>query len=199
MRLLEIGGKTPWSDVAIATPRVSALPVKMMPRDGRALGGLSKGEFGLPRTLPLRGYNSLRMFQSEFASATDGPKPKRAMQSGHSHHGTPGRRLGAREPADEDRVIQIALARLPAESRQQRARALFHIELASGRRQMPSMVEVEAAARAAYRAGAGRPVPLGSWDRLPEEIRAEWRRIAYAVLDAAERVREILAQNRNAA
>jgi hypothetical protein len=34
---------------------------------------------------------------------------------------------------------------------------------------------------------------------LPEEIRAEWRRIAYAVLDAAERVREILAQNRNAA
>jgi hypothetical protein len=63
---------------------------------------------------------------------------------------------------------------------------------------MATAVEIEAAARAAHRAAAGLAGAVGSWDNLPEEARKHWRDVAGAALDAAERVREILLNDRTA-
>jgi hypothetical protein len=64
---------------------------------------------------------------------------------------------------------------------------------------MANKVEIEAAARAAYRAAKVGPTQVGSWDNLPEDAKNEWRKVAGAALDAAERVQGILAEERTAA
>ena len=64
---------------------------------------------------------------------------------------------------------------------------------------MATKVEIEAAARAAYRAATVGPAEVGSWDNLSEDAKNDWRKVAGAALDAAERVQDILAEKRTAA
>jgi len=61
---------------------------------------------------------------------------------------------------------------------------------------MATKVEIEAAARAAYRAAVVGPAQVGSWDNLSEDTKNDWRKVAAAALEAAERVQDFLAEER---